>query len=109
MAGPVLAVFRAAAADPTIGARLQRILAQSGVEDVGGPAIVQYLGSDNAVPPAMLSGVVRSLAPVMVGHGLATEAQLDLDILATRVADSLKSTDSVLVPPILSGGWGRRP
>ena len=108
MAALVMAAFRAAGADPTIGARLQRILGESGVEDVGGLAIAQYLAPENPVGPIMLSGVVRSLAPVMIAHGLATEAELDLDTLNTRAAESLRSTDSVLVPPILAGAWGRR-
>ena len=105
----VVAAFRAVGADPTIGSRLQVMLGESGLEDVEGLAIVQYLASDNPVGPALLSGVVRSLAPAMIGHGLATEAELDLDTLATRVADSLRSTNSVLVPPVLAGAWGRRP
>ncbi len=109
MAELVVAAFRAVGADPTIGSRLQGMLSSSGVEDVGGLAIVQYIGSDNPVGPALLSGVVRSLAPAMVGHGLATEAELDLDTLATRIAEALQSTDSVLVPPVLAGAWGRRP
>jgi SAM-dependent methyltransferase len=109
MAELVVAAFRAVGADPTIGSRLQGMLSRSGVEDVNGLAIVQYIGSDNPVGPALLSGVVRSLAPAMVGHGLATEAELDLDTLATRIAEALRSTDSVLVPPVLAGAWGRRP
>ena len=57
----------------------------------------------------MLSGVVRSLAPVIVARGLATEAELDLDTLATRAAESLQANGAVLVPPVLAGAWGRRP
>jgi SAM-dependent methyltransferase len=109
MAALIMAAFRAAGADPTIGARLGRILAAAGVEDVEGFAIAKYLASDDPVGPAMLSGVVRTLAPLMVAHGLATEAELGLDTLATRAAESLQSTGSVLVPPILAGAWGRRP
>ncbi len=112
VSGPMIelmrAAFRAAGADPTIGSRLQRMLVEAGVEDVGGMAVVQYLDHDNPVGPMMLSSVVRSLAPVMVAHGLATEAELDLDTLATRAAESLRSTNSVLVPPLLAGAWGRR-
>jgi len=104
----VLAAFRAAGADPTIGSRLQIILAESGVTDVRGLAIAQYLGHDSPVGPAMLSGVVRSLAPVIVAHGLATEAELEIDTLAERSAEALRSAGSVLVPPILAGAWGRR-
>ena len=109
MAALIMAAFRAAGAHPTIGSRLKRILAEAGVQDVGGFAIAEYLANDDPVGPAMLSGVVRSLAPVMVAHGLATEAELDLDTLATRAAESLQSTDSVLVPPVVAGAWGRHP
>jgi hypothetical protein len=45
----------------------------------------------------------------MIAHGLATEAELDVDTLAERAADSLRSAGAVLVPPILAGAWGRRP
>ena len=86
MSALVIAAFRAAGADPTVGSRLQAILAAAGVEDVEGMAIAKYLARDNPVGPAMLGGVVRSLAPVMVAHGLTTEAELDLDTLAARAA-----------------------
>lgn len=105
----VMTAFRAAGADPTIGSRLQSILAESAVEDVEGMAAVQYLAHDDPLGPEMLAGVVRSLAPVMIKQGLATEAELDLDTLSTRVADALRARSSVLVPPILVGAWGRRP
>ncbi len=109
MTALIMTAFRASGADPTIGSRLQSILAEAGAEDVGGLAIAQYLSPDNPVGPAMLSGVVRSLAPVMLAHGLTTEQELDLETLATRTAQSLRATGSVLVPPILAGAWGRRP
>jgi SAM-dependent methyltransferase len=104
----VMAAFRAAGADPTIGAKLQRILGAAGVSDVGGLAISQYLPPDSPVGPAMLGGVVRSLAPVMVRHGLATEDELDLDTLGPRIADAVQAAGAVLVPPVLAGAWGRR-
>lgn len=105
----VVAAFRAAGADPTIGSRLKGILASAGVEDIGGFAIAQYVASSDPVGPAMLTGVVRSLAPVMIAKGLATEAELGLDTLTTRAAESLQANDSVLIPPLLAGAWGRRP
>ena len=108
MATLLLAAFRAAGADPTIGSRLKAILAASGVEDVEGFAIAEYLANDDPVGPAMLTGVVSSLAPVMLAHGLATEAELGLDTLATRAAEALQSAGSVLVPPMLAAAWGRR-
>ncbi|MDH2414887.1 methyltransferase domain-containing protein [Nocardioides sp. CER19] len=105
----VMTAFRAAGADPVIGSRLKLVLAQAGVEDVAGLGIAQYLSPDDPVGPPMLSAVVRSLAPVMVAHGLATEEDLALDTLPARLAESLRSTGSVIVPPLLVGAWGRRP
>ncbi len=109
MAALVLAAFRAVGADPTIGARLQGILAAAGAEDVAGLALAQYLAGDDPVGPALLSGVVRSLAPVMVAKGLATQAEVDPDTLPSRIASSLRSSGSVVVPPLLAAAWGRRP
>jgi len=109
MRGLVLAAFRAVGADPTIGSRLQEIVTEAGFEDVTGFAITRYLASHDSRGTALLSGVIRSLAPVMVAHGLTTDAELDLDTLPVRLADSLRSTGSVMVPPVLAGAWGRRP
>ena len=108
MAALVVAAFRAVGADPTIGSRLQGML--DGVRSRG------RQGSGNRAVPRERQPRGSCLAqrrgpfarPGDVGHGLATEAELDLDTLATRVADSLRSTDSVLVPPVLAGAWGRR-
>jgi SAM-dependent methyltransferase len=105
----VLAAFRAAGADPIIGSRLKGILTEAGADAVGGFAIAHYLAGDDPVGVGMLSGVVRSLAPVIVAHGLATEAELDLGTLSVRLVESLRSTGSVVVPPLLAGAWGRRP
>jgi ubiquinone/menaquinone biosynthesis C-methylase UbiE len=105
----VMSAFRAAGADPTIGSRLQSILTEAGAENVEGLAVAQYLESHDPRGPAMLSGVVRSLAPVMVAHGLASEAELDVDTLFERLTGSLASTGSIVVPPILVAAWGRRP
>lgn len=105
----VVAAFRAAGADPVIGTRLRSLLEAAGVDEVDGIGIARYLAPGDPAGPAMLSGVVRTLAPVMVAHGLATDAELDLDTLPARVAESLRASGSVLVPPILAGAWGRRP
>jgi SAM-dependent methyltransferase len=108
MTALVKAAFCAAGADPTIGSRLQRILTECGVQDVAGFAVAQYLPAESPVGPAMLTGVMRSLLPVMVAHGLATEEELDLDTLPARAGDSMRASGSVLVPPLLAGAWGRR-
>ena len=104
-----MAAFRAAGADPTIGSRLQGILAAAGVEEVGGFAIAQYLASDNPVGPAVLSG----RGPV-TGAGHDRPRPDHRGRARPRHAggthrDTLRSADAVLVPPLLAGAWGRRP
>jgi len=105
----MMAAFRAAGADPAIGARLKQILSAVGVAEVGGFAISQYLAPDDPTGPAMLAGVISSLAPVMVAHGLATLEELQLETLAERASASMQANGSVLVPPVLCGAWGRTP
>ena len=85
------------------------MLAEAGVEDVAGFGIQPYVPAGSPIGPAMLSGVIRTLAPAIVGHGLATEAELDLDTLADRIAAASEDSGSVMVPPVLAGAWGRRP
>ncbi|MGH3496281.1 MAG: methyltransferase domain-containing protein [Nocardioidaceae bacterium] len=101
--------FRAAGADPTIGARLRALLAEAGLVDVGGFGIVSYLGEDEPIGSAMFAGVIRSLAPVITGRGLASLEELDLDSLSDRIAAAMQETHAVIVPPVLAGAWGRRP
>jgi SAM-dependent methyltransferase len=105
----VLAAFRNVGADPTIGTRLQRILTDAGVADVGGFGVEQYLDPSSPVGPRLLAGVVRTLSPAIVGHGLATDDELDLDTLESRIAAALTASGAVILPPVLAGAWGRRP
>jgi SAM-dependent methyltransferase len=104
----ILAAFRAAGADPTIGSRLEQHLTSAGVEDVGGFGVTQYIAPEDPVGSAMVAGVVRSLLPVILGHGIATAEEVDIDTLQARVAASLEEHGSHLVPPMLVGAWGRR-
>lgn len=106
--GLVETTLRSAGADPTIGSRLQAIHADCGLSDIGALAITQYLPPDSPVGPGLLSGVVRSLAPRMVDLGLVSEAELDLDTLAARIAAELQASGSFFVPPTLACSWGRR-
>jgi SAM-dependent methyltransferase len=104
----LLTAFRKVGADPTIGTRLQGILADAGVAEVAGFGIEPYVPPASPIGPTMVAGVVRTLAPAIIGHGLATAEELDLDTLAERAAAALDASHSVLVPPVLAGAWGRR-
>lgn len=105
--GWVDAAFRKAGADPAIGARLVRLLADAGLEQVHGFGAQSYLLPHDPLGPALLSGVVRSLAPKIVAAGLATAERIGIDSLEARIAQQLRATGSVVLPPTLVGAWGR--
>jgi SAM-dependent methyltransferase len=108
LAGVLLAGFRAVGADPTIGSRLQGILAQAGVMEVDGFGVEPYVAPGSPVGPAMFAGVLQTLAPAIVGHGVATAEELTVETLPQRIAGALAASGSVLVPPVLAGAWGTR-
>jgi ubiquinone/menaquinone biosynthesis C-methylase UbiE len=99
--------FSAGGASPRIGARLASILARSGVRDVTTFGVQAYLQPHDPSGAALLVGVVRSLAPIIVDRGIATAAQLDLDHLDARLTEAVRHHDAVVLPPTVVGAWGR--
>jgi len=106
--GWVRAAFLSVGASPAIGARLALLLAEAGVANVQGFGIQSYIAPDDPAAPALLSGVVRTLAPQIVATGLATPERIGIDTLEARLADALEASGSVLLPPTLAAAWGRR-
>ena len=102
----VEAAFRSAGANPVIGARLAELLRRAGAVDVTSFGVQTYLAPDDPTGPGWVAGLVKSLAPLIIGAGVATEADLDVDTLHQRVANALARSDSVLLPPTLVGAWG---
>jgi SAM-dependent methyltransferase len=84
--GWVLEAFRSAGANPTIGSQLALLLSEAGLVDVASFGVQAYLGPDDPYGPALLAGVVRSLAPQIITAGIATEAELGLETLQQRIA-----------------------
>ena len=102
----VEAAFRSAGANPVIGARLALLLRGAGALDVTSFGVQTYLAPDDPTGPGWVAGLVKSLAPRIIGAGIATEADLDVDTLHQRVAQALARSDAVLLPPTLVGAWG---
>lgn len=67
-----------------------------------------YIAPSDPRGPALLSGVVRTLAPQIVAAGLATPEQIGIDSLEARISDAVRGGESVVLPPTLVGAWGRR-
>lgn len=104
----LVAGFRHAQADPFVGTRLALLLEQAGLDDVSSLGLQVYWPPDHPGAPALLAGVVRSLAPAIVACGAATEEQLDLGTLEQRVADAVRAAGAVWTGPTVVGAWGRR-
>jgi len=56
-----------------------------------------------------LAGVIRSLAPQIVAHGIASERDLGIDSLEERMRQQVTAAGAVVLAPCLVGAWGRRP
>jgi ubiquinone/menaquinone biosynthesis C-methylase UbiE len=105
----VIRAFRAAGASPMIGTRLGVMLREAGLEDVGTFGVQPYLAPDDPAAPALLAGVVRSLAGAMAAYGIATAEEIGIDTLEARISADLRRVNAVLLVPAVAGAWGTRP
>lgn len=103
----VRAAFRSVGASPAIGVPSALLLAQAGLADVQGFGIQGDMAPSDPGGPALLSGVVRTLAPQIVAAGLATPEHIGIETLEARIADAGRAPESVRLPTTLAA-WGRR-
>jgi SAM-dependent methyltransferase len=101
--------FRATGAWPRIGARLGPILEDAGLERVGALGVQAYFSYRQPQVAGLLAGVVRSLAPAIVSHGIATTEDLQLDTLEQRLAGEIQQAGAVVLTPTVAGAWGYAP
>lgn len=99
--------FGNAHADPMIGARLGLLLVDAGLVGTQSFGIQGYIGPDDPAGPAMLAGIVGTLAAQVVATGIATAEEIGMETLQARLKAELQAARSVIVPPTLAGAWGR--
>ncbi|MBV9681454.1 MAG: hypothetical protein JO046_06660 [Solirubrobacterales bacterium] len=104
----VIAAFKHAGANPMIGTQLGLLLRDAGMSNIETFGIQSYLTPDDPAGAALLSGVVNSLAPVIVASGIATEEELGLDSLQARLTHELQTRRAIGLIPAVAGAWGRR-
>jgi SAM-dependent methyltransferase len=102
----IMAAFRNAGADPVIGTRLHRILADAGLQDIRSVGLQAYL-EPHSPGPRLLAGVARTLLPVMERTGVATADEIGIDSLEDRLRDDALAAGAVIMPPTLVGAVGR--
>jgi SAM-dependent methyltransferase len=102
--------------------------ARSGVEMVMGTRLYEVLVAAGVVSPQMCmdavigagdqwvgrfaaafgAGILRSLLPVILEHGIATESELGLDTFDERYIDEVVRQGSVVQWSPFVGAWGRK-
>jgi len=104
----VKAAFAHAGACPTIGTKPAPLLTEAGLADVQGFGVQGYAVPGDSGGPALLIGVVRTLAPQIVTASLVTRQQIGNDTLEACVADAVRVAGSVILAADAGGRRGRR-
>jgi len=92
-------------ADLHIGFRLAPAMTQAGfrVEQVRAEAVVQTPTQSDP-----LAQRVRSMLPRLVRHGVATEAEIDIDHLEERLRSEREHANTTYIGELIFGAWGRK-
>lgn len=97
--------FRCGGIDTQTGLRLYHIFLEAGLP---APQIecASFVGGSPDWPwYELIAGRVRSLLPILLQHGIATEEEIGIDTLASRLRDSLVSQHAVGMAPDLVAAW----
>jgi hypothetical protein len=96
------------AGSPVRGGQLALILRDAGL-DIAGMAVATPVAVTPDSPAYIhLASSVASLLPLIVAHDLATEAEIDISTLLSRLRAEGQETGSTLYPPELMGAWARK-
>jgi len=106
--GWMIDALRAAGLTPDLGEQTASILRDAGLS-VEGAATTGSAGSAESVMPEYVEGCVRSLLPAVLAHGQVTEAEVDIDTVAERIARELKEAGAMCWSPELAAAWARVP
>jgi len=98
-------------ADPRMALKLYSTFVAAGLPAPSMQAEVALMGSQDPLVEALANFLVqglRSMAPVIVKHGLATEQELGLDSYARRLTEAFRAGDGIMLSPPFIGAWTRR-
>lgn len=104
----IMGVYRATGSDPDLGERVASILGEAGLT-VEGAAAAGLAGTAGSVMPEYWTATLRSLLPMVLAHGQATEAEVDIDTVAERITRELEAAGAVLWLPEMAAAWARVP
>jgi hypothetical protein len=96
--------MRAGDANPDMGERIVPILFAAGLS-VQGVAAVEPAGTADSAVPEFLTATARSLLPLALAHGVVTEGEVDIDGMASQLADELRTARATIWTAELVGAW----
>jgi ubiquinone/menaquinone biosynthesis C-methylase UbiE len=67
------------------------------------------IGGSESIVPALMADVIRSILPLIVQFGLATESAVDIETLEDRLRAELEAADGSISSPLLIGAWAKLP
>ena len=102
----VLAAFSAAGCDVRVGARLPELFAQAGIGTPDGTDVAGRL-EPLADAQRLLTGVLTSILPAAIEHGVTTQ-QRGAALLAAVAEDAERFADRPVLWPLLIGAWKRK-
>lgn len=93
-------------ADSHMGFGLATALSHAGfsVEDVRAEAVLITPTQHHSA-----AAIVRAILPRIVGQGVATEQEIDIETLDQRLIDESTQTDTTFVWELVFGAWARKP
>ena len=102
-----LGAFRAAGLPTDLGLELDKVFAGAGLPVPTMIMSSRWERGPDARMYALLTGIVRTLLPVIVGHGLATESEIGIDTLEDRLRAAGAEVEAGGSAPQLVSAWAR--
>ena len=103
----IAAALAATGADNRMGVKLYPAFVEAGLPAPSMSLDAGIWGGPDNPAAMMVSEVIRSLLPVLVKAGIATEAQVAIDSLQDRIQQELLAAGGVAISPSLIGCWAR--
>ncbi|MFI5281947.1 MAG: class I SAM-dependent methyltransferase [Candidatus Dormibacterales bacterium] len=104
----LIEAFKRTGIDPALGPRLWTIQQEAGLRPIGMIGVQPHFGPDDPEGPAILAGIIRTVAPLMERSGVATAAEVGADTLEQRLSDELRTSASVFAHPMLMSASATR-
>ncbi len=104
-----LGAIKVTAAEPNMGTKLLSTFLSAGLPRPAMMMSVRVESGPDSYTYAHLSGIIRSMLPLLERSGLASAEEVSIDTLADRLREEAVANDCVTFSPHLIGAWSRLP